>query len=159
MGKAIHNGVGMVEYKCYRGLLDRCHTATNKNYPSYGGRGITVCDRWRFGENGKAGFECFLDDIGEKPVGDYCIDRIDNDKGYSKENCRWATRELSMNNQRQRKNKFGLPGVIANGKRYTAQIRDMGKVFCLGTFDTPAQASEAYQKARAKKLIRMESVS
>lgn len=62
-------------------------------YHRYGGRGISVCDRWV----GRDGFDNFLSDMGEQPDG-LTLDRIDNDKGYSKENCRWVDRKVQNRN-------------------------------------------------------------
>jgi hypothetical protein len=55
-----------------------------ENYPRYGGRGIFVCDRWRYGEGGTSGFECFLADMGRRPSPSLSIDRIDNNGPYSR---------------------------------------------------------------------------
>jgi len=60
----------------------------------YGGRGITVCDEWRYS------FIRFNEDMGERPGCQYQIDRIDNAKGYFKENCRWVTRLVNARNKR-----------------------------------------------------------
>ncbi len=78
----------------------RCHNPDNKSFKNYGLRGITVCDRWRFGEDGKGGFECFLADMGLRPSPQHSLERSDNSKGYFPENCRWATRKEQHRNMR-----------------------------------------------------------
>jgi len=78
-------------YRAWQNMLERCNNEEHKNYSRYGGRGIKVCERW-----GK--FENFLEDMGEAPE-ELTIDRVDNDKGYSKANCRWATRAQQLQNR------------------------------------------------------------
>jgi len=93
----------------HRAMLKRCHQPTCNKYYAYGARGITVCDRWRFGEGGRSGFECFFMDMGAKPVG-YSIDRADNAKGYTPDNCRWATALT------QSRNRDIIPKVHCDGE-------------------------------------------
>lgn len=75
----------------WAGMHARCRNSKRKNY---GGRGITVCERWR-------SFQNFFDDMGERPPG-MTLDRKDNDKGYEPSNCRWATPLEQAANQRRR---------------------------------------------------------
>ena len=78
----------------WRGMIKRCHKPSSSAYNKYGARGIWVCDRWRFGENGGTGFDCFLDDVGLPPSEDYHLHRIDNDRGYFRDNVGWAPKRV-----------------------------------------------------------------
>jgi len=80
-------------YSCYIQMIERCHNESHKYYSYYGARGIFVCDSWQ------QKFTNFLEDMGEAPEG-LSIDRIDNEKGYSKDNCRWTTKKEQQRNRR-----------------------------------------------------------
>lgn len=82
------------EYHSWRNMVKRCYNVNDISYPNYGARGIKVCDRWR------KNFKFFLEDMGYKPSKHHTLDRIDNSKDYSKENCRWATKSEQNRNQR-----------------------------------------------------------
>jgi hypothetical protein len=81
-------------YRIWRHMINRCHLENHPRFSEWGGRGIKVCDRWRYS------FENFWEDMGEAK-GNLSIDRINNQKGYSKENCRWATLEQQAQNKRK----------------------------------------------------------
>lgn len=81
------------EYRIWKSIKQRCTNPKVECYKNYGGRGITICERW-------LKFENFLKDIGKRPGKQYSIDRIDNNLGYYKNNCRWATKKEQQRNMR-----------------------------------------------------------
>ena len=80
-------------YSSWSSMLTRCYNEKSKTYKNYGGRGISVCERWHT-------FLNFLDDMGEKPEKGMSIERINNDGNYEKSNCKWATTKEQNRNKR-----------------------------------------------------------
>lgn len=99
-------------YKNYHGILQRCYNKDSLPYNEYGGRGITVCDRWL------ESFENFLEDMGERPSKTHSIDRIDVNGNYEPSNCRWATTsQQAFNKRRKSSNLTGRTNVHWSEKR------------------------------------------
>lgn len=85
------------EYSVWSGMRRRCNIPEDAAYKNYGGRGIKLCDEW----NGPRGFVRFYLDMGPRPGPEYSIERTNNDLGYSKENCIWATMQDQLSNTRR----------------------------------------------------------
>jgi len=84
------------EYKAWTKMKERCLNPSCKEYPNYGGRGIAICDDWINNPHK------FIKDMGEKPEPkrNYSLERIDNEKGYCKDNCKWADKKEQARNRR-----------------------------------------------------------
>jgi hypothetical protein len=115
-------------YAVWSMMLQRCNNPKHNRFHRYGGRGITVCERWR-------SFQNFFDDMGERPPG-MSLDRRDNDKGYEPGNCRWATRkEQSKNQLKPRRNEF-------NGRFAAATSRSLSQMTAGDQSGHPASLSD-----------------
>lgn len=90
------------EWVAWRNMIIRCSTESCKDYKNYGGRGITICARW------KSDFLFFLEDMGLKEFDNLTLDRINNEEGYYKENCRWVIRHVQNLNKRNIKAPYSL---------------------------------------------------
>ncbi|RLB06914.1 MAG: hypothetical protein DRG27_06945 [Deltaproteobacteria bacterium] len=141
-----HNRCYSSTYRSWASMKDRTTNPKNDRYNSYGGRGITICKRW-------LKFENFYKDMGKRPKG-MTLDRIDNDKGYYKENCRWATRSEQQNNRRT--NHL----IVYNGKEKTVAqwAKEMNIKFCvlLTRIKRGWSIERALTKATQKKEVKNE---
>lgn len=133
----------------WTGMRRRCLSETDEAYDRYGGRGITLCARWDVGEDGKHGFECFIEDMGPRPTASHSIDRKDNDAGYFPGNCRWATDKDQARNRRTSRTLYYRGHVLPAyeiaemfGVKYSVLIDRLnaGKMTVKQAIETPVRA-------------------
>ena len=135
-------------YQTWRGMKERCNNPNNSHYKYYGELGIKVCESWN---HKTEGFINFYNDMGQRPEG-MTLDRIDVQKGYCKENCRWADKTTqAYNTNRHHLNKSGKIGVrheVRNGKdKWIAYISYQNKMYYLGIYKSFEEACKVREDA------------
>lgn len=140
-------------YDTWRKMVDRCHNSKSGCYCYYGGRGISVCDRWR------NDVSLFIIDIerylGDKPDKSYTLDRIDNNGDYEIGNVKWSSRrEQNCNKNKMNNTTSRYPGVHYKNKsqKWEANIKDLdkNKTIYLGVFELEEEAYKVYRNAYIK---------
>ncbi len=134
------------EYKVWCFMIQRCNNPKSDSYPLYGGRGISVCSRWEV-------FENFISDMGRRPDNSLSIERVDNERGYSPDNCKWDTHTAQARNTRKPKtNTSGIKGVsyMKQHQKYRAYIHVDRKFICLGLHQEKSGAAEARRLGEIK---------
>jgi hypothetical protein len=134
--KATHNGSKNPLYLEWHSMMARCHNKESFNYKDYGARGITVCEEWHTPQN----FYDWVEQTGGRPER-ATLDRIDNNKGYSPENCKWAT-----------------PAEQARNKRSTIMIAYNGKTQCLQDWATELGMNHETLRYRYHKGLPVEKI-
>lgn len=133
-------GTHRAEYRCWQDMKQRCFNERNASFKNYGGRGITVCDRWR------NDFQAFLDDMGLKPDGT-SLDRINNDGDYEPSNCRWATKTQQSRNTRRTSAKDVGVFLCKQTASWLAYIAVEHRSIRIGAYKTKDEAICARKKA------------
>lgn len=126
-------------------MKERCYKPQHIGFKHYGGRGVTICDRWM------NSFLNFYEDMGRKPTPKHSIDRIDPEGNYEPSNCKWATNLEQSRNKRPRKNKSGYTGIFYDKKRnkYQVSISVCGTIKTIGRYSSLTEAIGARETAKA----------
>jgi len=140
------NGKDSKEYKALRHIIQRCYNPNHKFFSYYGGRGIKVCDRWRYS------FENFLEDMERAPSSRHSIDRIDNNGDYCPENCKWVTSKEQANNRRNNKY-FEYEGNVQNFTQWKKELK-VSYIFIYNRLENGIPFSEIVRQAREYRLVK-----
>lgn len=135
------------EYNIWSSLKQRCENENDKSYSRYGGRGISVCERW------KDSFENFLEDMGVSPSNNHSVDRVDNNGNYEPINCKWSTPFEQVTNRRLGSNNTsGTAGVYwrEDYGKWSSTINFSRKSIFLGYFEDIEEAIKAREEAEMK---------
>ena len=139
--KTKHNLTKHVLFSRWNSMMNRCYNKNQKSYINYGERGITVCEEWHKIEN-------FIEDMYPTFKSKLSLDRIDVNKGYSKDNCRWATGSTQARNTRTltKANSSGYRGVgyKKDRNKWEARITVDRKTITIGRFKTALEAAKAF---------------
>ena len=139
-----HGMFGTPEYKAWAAMIQRCTNPNDNRYVSHGTRGIVFCEEWK-------SFEKFYEDMGNRPTEKHSLDRKDNDKGYCKENCRWATQsEQNFNKRTPKNNTSGQKGVYKKGHKWEVYIFKDKKRIYIGKYSNLEEAVESRKQAELK---------
>lgn len=137
-------------YQTYNSMVNRCYRENTDSASYYKHKGIQVCDRWL--EVGGVGFLNFIEDMGDRPLG-YTLDRVNNDEGYSPNNCKWSSKTQQVINRGLGKNnKSGKKGVYfdKNTNKWEAVIFIEKKRVILGKFSNIEDAIKVREEAEKK---------
>lgn len=119
----MHGFTHTPEYKVWRAMIQRCEDEKSSNYHRYGGRGISVCDKWRHS------FPEFISDVGWRPSKIHQIDRIDNDGNYEPSNCRWVTPTVNARNSTNTKLSIEKANQIRELSLNGMTFADIAKIY------------------------------
>lgn len=127
-------------YNTWWNMVARCYIEAAPGFENYGGRGIRVSDAW-------CTFTTFAADMGGRKPAGMTLDRINNDSGYSIENCKWSSRSDQMLNRRQfGNNTSGKTGIVKIADRFEARFHSNGVRYRIGRFDSVEAANVARDK-------------
>lgn len=142
MKRKTHGLSSHILYPKWVNMMHRCYCKNNKRYSDWGGRGIDVCMEWHNVAN-------FINDMFPSYIKGLSLDRKDNNKGYSKDNCRWVEDVVQKRNTRVL-NKVNTSGYRCVSKtssnKYRTQIKVNSKKIHIGTFNTAIDAAKAYDQ-------------